>query len=79
MEAAGLRSIRTWTRTWEQVWDLEQLQEILVNVAMPGRRLVSLAPGERVACEERARRRIARLSEEERTYRPEILYAMAER
>jgi SAM-dependent methyltransferase len=79
MEAAGLRSIRTWTRTWEQVWDLEQLQEILVNVAMPGRRLVSLAPGERVACEERARRRIARLSEEERTYRPEILYAVAER
>lgn len=78
MEEAGLGSIRAWTRTWQEVWDLEPLQEILVNVAMPGRRLVSLAPGERVACEERARRRIAKLSEEERTYRPEILYAVGE-
>lgn len=79
VEEAGFRSIRAWTQGWQHVWSLEQLQEIHVNIAMPARRLVSLAPAERVACEERARRRVAKLTEEERTYRPEILYAVAER
>jgi len=44
---------------------------------MPARRLGSLPPAERRACVERVGRRMAELSDAERTFRAEVLYAVA--
>ncbi|MEP7326117.1 MAG: methyltransferase domain-containing protein [Gemmatimonadota bacterium] len=77
METVGYGGVRVWSKTYRTAWTADALAALYVSCGFPSRRLPSLPAPARAACEQRARSRVAALSEAQRMYEPEILYAVA--
>jgi len=72
---AGYESIRVWSRTSEYRWTAESLFELQSSVGLPMRRLGTLSSQAQSKCCERVSARYARLTGDDLTFRPEILFA----
>jgi len=76
---SGLVPLRVWSELFEHRWTPEVLVEMQVGCGMPGRRLATLSEPARTACRQRAEARIRRLPSAELVFRPEALFAKAQR
>jgi SAM-dependent methyltransferase len=79
LEDAGFVSVRVWSESFEYRWTTEHLLAIQMGCGMPGRRLPTLPSDKRATCRGKVAERIARLTEAELVYRPDILYTVAKR
>jgi SAM-dependent methyltransferase len=79
ISAAGYASARIWSVTCEYTFTPNALIAIQTGCGLPMRRLAGLSSEAQSACELRVRRRMAALTAEELTYRPEVLFAVARR
>lgn len=75
LQSAGYELIRTWSRTSEYRWSADALLELQAGIGLPMRRLQTLSPEAQSACRERVTERFAKLSEEDLTFRPDVLFA----
>lgn len=79
LEQAGFECETLWTERFIHRWTTQALLALQIGCGTPGRRLASLAPRARSECLRRVRSQLARLSAEERVYRPEVVFAVASR
>lgn len=77
--ALGFRALRIWSDTPAWTWEPERLLDYLSGLGGTARRLEQLAPIARDRCRARAASELARLDRESLTWRPEIIFALAER
>jgi SAM-dependent methyltransferase len=76
---AGFVSNRTWTERFEHRWTPEAFFDLRVGYGPYQRRLETLDPEARTACLSCIRARLARLGPEDFVYRPEVVFAIADR
>jgi ubiquinone/menaquinone biosynthesis C-methylase UbiE len=76
---SGLIPTKLWTAGVQHEWVPAELLATQAGCGMPARRLSSLAPDRRAACEARVRARVLTLTSAELTYTSEVLFAIARR
>lgn len=74
--AAGFSSAGLWTVEAEHRFTVEALLDIHTSCGMPMRRLATLSPDEQTACRSRVKDALERMTPEEMTYRPEVLFCV---
>lgn len=79
LDASNFASPKLWSANVRHQWMLNDLLAVQVGCGMPSRRLASLSQAARARCEARTRERLGKLSQEELTYQPEVLFAVASR
>ena len=77
IEASGLNLEKLWSESFCHPFSLENLLAMQLGCGVAARRLPSLSAEGRARCEQRVRERLARFSEAELEYRPEVLFAVA--
>ncbi len=75
--SGGFGSVRVWSDTFEHRWTVDSLFALQLGCSMPSRRLATLSTPARLACQERVKARLTRLTEEDLAYRPRVLLATA--
>jgi SAM-dependent methyltransferase len=78
ISTAGYASARIWSVTCAYTFTPDRLTAIQAGCGMPMRRLAGLSAEAQSACESRARNAMNGLTTEELTYRPEVLFAVAQ-
>lgn len=79
LRAVGIVSAQVWQRSFDHQWTSDHLLAVQLGCGMPARRLTSLPPSGQMRCRSRVEVRFADLSEGQRVYRPEVLFAIAQR
>ena len=79
LHAAGFDSIRSWAEMGHIPWGRDDLMSSQATVCAPSRCLRTLSPEHQAACAARVRRRVEALSDDELTYRPEVILSVARR
>ena len=79
LDAVGLASVNVWNAYVAHQWTIDDLLAVQAGCGMPARRLASLSSEERERCQSRVMDRLKRLTCAELTYRPEVLFAVANR
>jgi SAM-dependent methyltransferase len=76
---AGFTAARTGAAEFEHPWSVAQAVAIQVGVGMPGRRLAGLSEPARTACVDAVERRLRKRHGGTVVYRPQVVWAVAER
>jgi ubiquinone/menaquinone biosynthesis C-methylase UbiE len=79
LEEAGFVSPRVWSGAFAHRWTAENLMQLQLGFGSAARRAATLSESARTSCRSRVEARLARLSVEELTHRPKVLYAIARR
>jgi ubiquinone/menaquinone biosynthesis C-methylase UbiE len=77
LRQAGFQRVCAWCKRFTYRWTAEPLMTLQTGCGAAGRRLASLAPRARAECLRRLQARLSRLSQDELTYKPEIVFAIA--
>jgi SAM-dependent methyltransferase len=73
---AGFSSANIWTAETEHRFTVSALLDVQTHCGMPMRRLASLLPDTQAACRSRVRDALERMTPDELTYRPEVLFGV---
>lgn len=79
LEHCGFREARAWIERMEHHWHPEAFVAYRTGHGSHRRRLEQLAPPAQAACVSRARERLAALADDDYVYRPELVFAIAQR
>jgi SAM-dependent methyltransferase len=74
---AGFASVEIWSVIAEHRFTVDALIDVQTSCGMPMRRLATLPSAAQASCESRVRDALARMTPEELTYRPEVLFCAA--
>ena len=76
LEGAGFDGVRVWSERFARSWTLPDLLELHVHCGQPARRLAALNDAQRAAVRARVEARLATSTDEERTYRPDVVFGV---
>jgi ubiquinone/menaquinone biosynthesis C-methylase UbiE len=76
LRAAGYSAVRTWSRTFEYHWRVDDLIEMQLGCGMAARRIASLSAPAAAACTADVRKRLASLNRGDLVHRPEVVFGV---